>query len=59
MANAYVDDALRRTEEAINSALNEVHESRVSFRSAANVGKEAAHTEPQVSTISEEELAAD
>ena len=36
VANVYVDDALRRTEEAINSALSEVRQSRSSFRAAAN-----------------------
>ncbi len=35
VANGYVDDALRRTEEAIAAALNEVRNSRNEFRSAA------------------------
>lgn len=35
VANDYVDDALRRTEEAINTALGEVRSSRSSFRSAS------------------------
>ncbi len=35
VANEYADDALRRTEEAINEALNEVKQSRSRFRSAA------------------------
>ena len=35
VANEYVDDAMRRTEEAIMSALEEVRRSRTSFRSAA------------------------
>lgn len=35
VANAYVDDTLRRTEEAINTALSEVHRSRNAFRTAA------------------------
>ena len=35
VANEYVDDALRRTEEAINSALSEVRQSRSNFRAAA------------------------
>ncbi|MBR2879285.1 MAG: hypothetical protein IKC02_01285 [Oscillospiraceae bacterium] len=35
VANGYVDDALRRTEEAITAALNEVRNSRNEFRSAA------------------------
>jgi len=34
MANEYADDALRRTEEAINEALSEVRQSRVNFRNA-------------------------
>ena len=34
-ANEYADDALRRTEGAISEALNEVHQSRLKFRSAA------------------------
>ncbi len=34
-ANEYADDALRRTESAISEALNEVHQSRIKFRSAA------------------------
>lgn len=34
-ANEYVDDALRRTEEAVATALEEVRGSRVRFRSAA------------------------
>jgi len=35
VANEYADDALRRTEEAISEALNEVHQSRTRFRSAS------------------------
>ena len=38
VANEYVDDALRRTEEAISSALGEVHNSRGRFRSASGLG---------------------
>ena len=38
VANAYVEDALRRTEEAITAALSDVRESRASFRSAAAGG---------------------
>ena len=34
-ANEYVDDALRRTEEAVSAALDEVKQSRMRFRSAA------------------------
>ncbi len=39
VANEYVDDALRRTEDAINSALSEVRQSRSSFRAAAGSGQ--------------------
>lgn len=35
VANNYVDDAMRRTEEAIASALNEVRQSRAEFRSVS------------------------
>ena len=35
VANEYADDALRRTEEAIAEALNEVRQSRSKFRSVA------------------------
>ena len=35
VANEYVDDALRRTEEAVNAALSEVRQSRANFLSAA------------------------
>ena len=36
MANTYTEDALRRTEEAIQAALEEVKESRVRFRATSN-----------------------
>lgn len=35
-ANEYVDDALRRTEEAVTAALSEVRQSRQRFRTAAS-----------------------
>ena len=38
VANEYVDDTMRRTEEAIMAALEEVRGSRSSFRSAAGTG---------------------
>ena len=38
VANEYIDDAMRRTEEALDEALNEVRQSRARFRSAANYG---------------------
>lgn len=42
VANTYTEDALRRTEEAIQLALNEVQESRVRFRTASKEQMEAA-----------------
>ena len=36
VANEYTDDALRRTEEAIQMALEEVRESRARFRAVSN-----------------------
>ena len=59
VANAYVDDALRRTEEAINSALGEVRQSRASFRTAASgagLGRAPGRGEAQISRISEDDL---
>lgn len=35
-ANDYADDAMRRTENAINEALEEVRQSRIKFRAAAS-----------------------
>ena len=55
VANSYVDDTLRRTEEAINTALGEVHRSRSEFRSAA-AGMGGLQRETQISQISREEL---
>lgn len=43
VANEYADDALRRTEEAITAALEEVRQSRSRFRAAA--GKTVARAE--------------
>ena len=41
VANTYTEDALRRTEEAIQLALSEVQESRVRFRNASKEQMEA------------------
>ena len=41
VANEYVDDTMRRTEEAIMTALEEVRKSRTSFRSAASAATTA------------------
>ncbi len=50
-ANEYVDDTMRRTEEAVTAALDEIRQSRQRFRSAANV-----RTGNNVQTIVPEEL---
>ena len=55
VANEYVDDALRRTEEAINSALSEVRQSRSNFRSAAG-NAVAAKPAASVERVSAEEM---
>lgn len=47
-ANEYCEDALRRTEEAIQAALDEVKDSRIRFR-AASAEKMQAQQEQQVS----------
>ncbi len=57
VANEYVDDVLRRTEEAINAALSEVRQSRVHFRSAVGGAAKSQQTQPtRVTRISESEL---
>lgn len=49
LSNEYMDDALRRTEEAISQSLSEVRDTRVKFRALTdaqeNRGNEAADTE--------------
>lgn len=50
-ANEYVDDTMRRTEEAVTAALDEIRQSRQRFRSAANV-----RTGTPVQTIVPEEI---
>ncbi len=40
VVNNYTDDALRRTEEAIQAALDEVKQSRVKFRAASNAQRQ-------------------
>ena len=40
-ANEYVDDAMKRTEEAITAALGEIRQSRTKFRQAAKTASEA------------------
>jgi F0F1-type ATP synthase membrane subunit b/b' len=55
VANEYVDDALRRTEEAVSAALDEVRQSRVRFRSAAG----ARSVQQTIQTLSDEDLESD
>jgi ribosomal protein L17 len=55
VANEYVDDALRRTEEAVSAALDEVRQSRVRFRSAAG----ARSVQQTIQTLSDEALESD
>ena len=41
VANEYVDDAMKRTEEALAAALEEIKQSRMKFRQAARTAAEA------------------
>ena len=45
-ANAYCEDAMRRTEDAINVALNEVRQSRSKFRSVSGMGAAGGPSRP-------------
>jgi len=45
VANTYTEDALRRTEEAIQAALDEVKESRIRFRAASAEKMQAQQAE--------------
>lgn len=47
VANEYVDDAMRRTEEAISAALAEVHNSRTRFRSLSGTGNSYSTVDAQ------------
>ena len=55
VANEYVDDALRRTEEAISTALSEVRQSRSNFRAAAG-NTQSQKQSGSVSYISQNDL---
>jgi len=48
VANEYADDALRRTEEAIGEALNEVRQSRAKFRSVSNAAANASRVDTEL-----------
>ena len=47
VANEYTDDALRRTEEAIQQALEEVRESRARFRAVSREKLQAQQARPE------------
>ncbi len=52
VANGYADDTLKRTEDAISEALDEIHQSRVRFHAAVNT----QHAEPVVSEVEDENM---
>ena len=54
VANTYTEDALRRTEEAIQMALSEVQESRVRFRAASQEQMQAQRAELNRTSVTEE-----
>ena len=57
MANVYAEDALKRTEEAISAALEEVRSSRARFRSVAGAQMREVQSESrQMPLTPEEEL---
>ena len=52
MANVYAEDALKRTEEAISAALDEVRNSRARFRSVAGGQMREERSEPRQMPLS-------
>lgn len=56
VANEYVDDALRRTEEAISAAQAEVKNSRARFRGLAGSASAPSATVSEIQTISDEDM---
>ena len=50
VANEYVDDAMKRTEDSLAAALNEIRESRAKFRQAARTAAEPQRMQPIPST---------
>ena len=56
VANQYVDDALRRTEEAVGAALDEIRQSRIKFRSVAGTGSSSQQEQVNVQKISQQEM---
>ena len=55
VANEYVDDAMKRTEESLTVALGEIKESRAKFRQAAKVAAEAPRAQAQAQVTPEYE----
>ena len=55
VANEYVDDAMKRTEEALAAALGEIRDSRAKFRQAARTANEAPKPPPPVGFDYEED----
>ena len=55
MANVYAEDALKRTEEAISAALDEVRSSRARFRSVAGAQMREASSEARQMPLTPEE----
>ncbi|NLV87358.1 MAG: hypothetical protein GX025_09125 [Clostridiales bacterium] len=53
VANEYVDDALRRTEEAVAAAQNELRNSRVRFRGLATASPDMAPRQPEAPVVEE------
>jgi cell division septum initiation protein DivIVA len=47
VANEYVDDMMRRVEEALNASLEELRQTRIKFRQAAQAARMAAQQAPQ------------
>lgn len=56
VANDYAEDALARTEEAVQAALDEVKESRVRFRSASNAKMQAQREQLDAKEAETEEV---
>lgn len=59
VANEYVDDAMRRTEEAVAAALDEIHQYRGRFRGAAGLTTNSVSPQArtqQIQTMTEEDF---
>ena len=56
MANDYVDDMLRRTEDALSTALGEMRESRTRFRSNAVTSPTGQTGEPKAYNMEDDEV---